>query len=509
MVSRRGVSEARQAPRPEAEREVAALDLGSNSFHLVVGRLRGGELLLLDRLKESVQLAAGLDAARRLDGPAIDRALACLERFGQRVGGLPSDCVRAVGTNTLRVARNADAFLLRAERAFGHAIEIVSGFEEARLIYAGAVSALGGTDVGRLVADIGGGSTELIVGTGREPRLMDSLQLGCVALTGACFRDGRISRKRMQRARLVALQELEPVARAYRESGWDEAVGASGTIRGVDGMIRARALGEGITCTSLAALEDALVRAGRVGAVEGPGLDPQRLAIFPAGVAILRALFEALELTRMRVTTGALREGLLLDLAGRREHTDIREQTVTALARRYAVDPAQAQRVERTALAAFGQVAARWELGEEAARLLRWAARLHELGLSIAHARYHRHGAYILEHADLAGFSRQDQRLLALLVRSHRRGWPQAAFDALPGDWSVRAPRLAVLLRVAVTLHRDRSEAPRASPRVEAGQDRIRVLLGDDYLRQHPLTQADLQAEVQRLCRARPRLELG
>ncbi|HYW05239.1 MAG TPA: Ppx/GppA phosphatase family protein [Gammaproteobacteria bacterium] len=500
----------RDAAIPVAQpgEEVAALDLGSNSFHLVVARLHGGELFVLDRLKESVQLAAGLDQRGRLDGAAVERALACLERFGQRVGGIAPHRVRAVGTNTLRVARNAREFLRRGEQVFGHGIEVVSGFEEARLIYTGAVFGLGHMERDRLVTDIGGGSTELIIGRGREPRMMDSMQVGCVSLTRTCFGDGRISGKRMQRARLAALREFEPVARAYREGGWDEAVGASGTIRSVDAVIRSRGLGEGITVDSLAALERELVRAGRVSALRDPELDPQRAAIFPAGVAILRGVVEALDIPRMGVTEGALREGLLLDLAGRREHADVREQTVAALMRRYAVDVAQARRVESTALAAFRQVADAWGLDAYAGQLLRWAACLHEVGLSIAHSRYHRHGAYILENADLAGFSRQEQQLLAILVRCHRRGWRRALFRDLPGDWPVRAARLAVLLRVAVLLHRDRGEAPRPMPRFAANGDRLHLGLGEDYLRRYPLTRADLEEEVHRLRSGRMRLEI-
>jgi len=489
---------------------VAAVDLGSNSFHMKVARVVDGHFHVVDRLKEMVRLAAGLDAEGRLDAQAVARALACLERFGQRLRDIPPEGVRVVGTNTLRRARNAAEFLREAKRILGHPIEIISGIEEARLVYLGVAHSVPQTQDRRLVVDIGGGSTEVIIGRGFKPLYLESLYMGCVGFSRCFFGDGIIDAGRMRRAELAAMQELEPLATPYRRLGWDAAIGSSGTVVSIAEVIRHKRWGErGITAPGLARLRESLIAAGHVERLDLPGLERRRAPVFPGGVAILSALFETLGIKRMERSLGALREGLLYDLLGRLGPEDVRETTVLELMSKHRVDEGQAARVERTAMRLREQVTGSWGLGKERwGDCLRWAASLHEVGLAIAHSGYHKHGAYLLEHADLAGFSQEEQLLLAALVRAHRRKFPPQAFAALPGG-RTRARRLAVLLRVAAVLHRSRSDSIDPEVVARADGDSLSLELPEGWLAAHPLTQADLEQEAAYLRAAGFKLTFG
>ncbi len=481
---------------------IAAVDLGSNSFHMVVARPVNGHLNVLDRLREPVRLASGLDATGELDAAAQQRAIACLERFGQRLRDMHPGSVRAVGTNTLRKARNSDAFLEAAAAALGHPIEVISGLEEARVIYLGVSHSLPGSPGQRLVMDIGGGSTELIIGEGFEPIYMESLYMGCVSLSQAWFSDGAISAKAMRRAEIAAGQELQAIEQDYRRLGWVGAVGSSGTIRAVGEVLQAMGWSDiGITLPALQRLREAMIGAGHVSRLDAlQGLPPERAAVFPGGVAILIATFAALGIERMEVSDGALREGLLYDLMGRIRHEDVRSRTISVLKERYHVDKAQAQRVHDTALYALHQVMHAWQLEDECvANLLEWAARLHEIGLAVAHSGYHKHGAYLLEFSDMPGFSRQEQKALAVLVRSHRRKFSTAVFRILPETQRERLMRLAILLRLAVLLHRSRADIPLPPFHLEVDGKSINLRFPAGWLELHPLTQADLAQEAEML----------
>ncbi|MCC7414102.1 MAG: exopolyphosphatase [Gammaproteobacteria bacterium] len=475
-----------------------AVDLGSNSFHMVVARQAGGRLQVVDRMKEMVRLAGGLDAQSHLRGEVIERAIACLQRFGQRLADVPADNVCAVGTNTLRKARNRDEFLVRAQAALGHRIDIISGAEEARLIYLGVSHSIDGNGGRRLVMDIGGGSTEVILGRQFDPELLESLYIGCVGMSQEFFADGRIDAPRLRAARLAARQEFEHIEEPYRRIGWDSAIGASGTIIAVrDIVVRHGWCDEGITPAAIEALERALIAAGRVDALALDGLDPERAPVFPGGVAILAAAFESLGIDRMRASSGALREGLLYDLLGRLHDADVRERTVADLERRYDVDAEQADRVAATANALFEQVAPAWQLDpDDDGRLLRWAARLHEIGLCISHGQYHRHGDYLLRNLDLAGFTRGEQVTLATLVRAHRRKLPALDSLGLPNDAQRRVRALIVLLRTAVVLHRSRARTALPPVIVEARESALKLRFPDGWLDAHPLSRADLAEEA-------------
>jgi exopolyphosphatase/guanosine-5'-triphosphate,3'-diphosphate pyrophosphatase len=416
-----------------------------------------------------------------------------------------------VGTNTLRRAKNADDFLQEAEEVLGHPIETISGREEARLIYLGVAHSVANPPGRRLVLDIGGGSTELIVGRDFRPLELESLYLGCVTMSRTYFPGGEIDASRWKRAETAAMQELGPLRRRFRRLGWDQAVGASGTVRSIDAVCRAEGWSDdGITSKSLKRLRDALLRAGHVDRLRLKGLNPERRAVFPGGVAVMAAAFEALGISSMESANGALREGLLYDLLGRSGKEDVRIRSVNALAERFHVDRGQAARVEETARRYLRRLSRPWELtSKDTARLLSWAAQLHEIGLDIAHQQFHKHGAYIVAESDLFGFSREDQRVLATLVRAHRRKFPSGAVKALPRRWRRPAERLAVLLRLAVVLHRSRSSDPLPRLQLGPGKRSLKVRIPSGWMDAHPLTVADLDQERAYLEEAGFRLDLS
>ena len=477
---------------------VVAVDLGSNSFHMIVARARSGDVLVLDRLREMVQLAAGLDSSRRLSRDAQLRALDCLRRFGQRVMYMAPERVRAVGTNTFRSAHDAQEFLVQAEAALGHPIETISGIEEARLIYQGVVHGLASPAGRKLVVDIGGGSTELIAGESFDAVRMESLYLGCVSMSRNYFNDGEITSRRWKRAELAAHQEFESVQARYRDFAWEEALGASGTVRAIQAVVRNAGWSrDGITPEALRRLRDAILKTGTTRKLRFNGLRSARLGVFPGGLVVLMAAFDSLGIEHMRSADGALREGLLYDLMGRIREEDVRGQTVDSLSERYHVDRPQAERIRTTALDFLEQTARGWELDYREARLMvSWAAQLHEIGLDIAHHHYHKHGEYIIAHSDLLGFSREEQKLLATLVRAHRRKFPVSVFKGLPAQQIHSAERLAILLRLSALLHRSRVSIPMPEPRLRAEEKRVTVEFSAGWLRRHPLTGADLDEET-------------
>lgn len=490
------------------EQTVAAIDLGSNSFHMIVARVLNGQLQVVDRIQETVRLAAGLDRRQRLDKAAQTRALDCLRRFNQRLHGVPSDAVRVVGTAALRRARGAAKFVRAAERALGHTIEIISGHEEARLIYAGVVRNLPASDERRLVIDIGGGSTELIIGQGETPQRMDSLHIGCVGMSRRYFPRGELSAAAFDKALTAALQELQTIVAPFTALGWQSAIGSSGTVRAIGAVLRAQGWSEAaITPAALQRLQDAMINAGNVARLSLAGLNPDRLPVLAGGFVILRAAVEALKVERLTVSDSALRDGLLYDLVGRLGEHDVRRQTITALTERYHIDTAQAARVERAAAQLFAQVREEWALSDDDGHMLEWAARLHEIGLAIAHTKYHKHGAYLVEHSELPGFSYFEQRILAALIRGHRRHFDVEAFAALPKPWGRQARRACVLLRLAVLLHRSRIAEELPELRVSARKRTLMIKFPRGWLRAHALTAADLGQEAKYLRGARYRLE--
>src|SRR5258706_9150132 len=402
---------------------LAAVDLGSNSFHLQIGRVVDGQIYPLDSVREVIRLGAGLTAEKRIDRATQAKALEALAKFAERLRGFSRQAVRAVGTNALRVAKNSPQFLREARQVLGFPIEVISGREEARLIYLGVAHSLPAA-VGpqrRLVIDVGGGSTELIIGTGVEPQLTESLYMGCLSYSFKYFPDGKIDKSRMKAAELAARQELAGMTRAYRAAGWEEAVGSSGTARSMENILRENDFAaEGLTREGLERLRAALIKHERADPDEIGGLRPNRAPVLPGGVAIMSAVFDELGIETMKVSEGALRHGVLYDLLGRVEHRDMREVTVAQFMRRYHVDTAQAERLRNLSHVIYDALTPGAEREEDADRqMLEWAARLAEIGLSIEHAQYHKHSAYMLSNADMPGFSRMEQARLARIVLAH------------------------------------------------------------------------------------------
>jgi exopolyphosphatase/guanosine-5'-triphosphate,3'-diphosphate pyrophosphatase len=471
---------------------LAAVDLGSNSFHLQVGRVVDDQIYLLDSLREPVRLGGGLTRDKRLDRATQLRALEALARFGERLRGFPAGAVRAVGTNTLRVAKNAPQFIEDAQAALGFPIEVIFGREEARLIYLGVSHSLPLAPFKRLVVDIGGGSTEFVIGTGYEPELMESLPMGCVSYSLRFFPDGKIEKSGMKKAELAASNEIERIARDFRRAGWKQAIASSGTAKAIAAVLAANGWAEGdITAEGLDRLRSQVIKAGDVDRLDTLGVRGDRAPILPGGLAIMLAAFAELGLESLQVSEAALRQGVLYDLLGRVQHHDMREMTVRQFVRRYHVDGAQGERVRALALHLLGALAARTTEADE--RLLGWAAQMHEIGLSIAHAAYHKHSAYILSNADMPGFSRDEQARVARIVLAHRG--KLAKIEGLPArspDWA-----LVFCLRVASLVYRSRVDVqlPRIACKVTDSGYQLGVPAS--WLDEHPLTAAALEAEAE------------
>jgi exopolyphosphatase / guanosine-5'-triphosphate,3'-diphosphate pyrophosphatase len=477
---------------------LAAVDLGSNSFHLEIGRVVDGQIYPLDAVREVVRLGAGLTAEKRIDRATQAAALEALAKFGERLRGFHKAAVRAVGTNALRVAKNAPQFLREARATLGFPIEVISGREEARLIYLGVAHSMPASrsenPARRLVVDIGGGSTEFIIGTGLEPLLTESLYMGCVSYSLKYFPEGKIDKSRMKAAELAASQELATLVKEYRDAGWDEAVGSSGTARSLENILRANEFAdEGLTREGLQRLKNLLVKEEEADPDRIAGLRPNRAPVLPGGLAIMIAAFDALGLEAIKVSEGALRHGVLYDLLGRVQHRDMREATVAQFMRRYHVDAAQAERVKALALKIYDALTPGADREDDPDRLmLEWAARLAETGLSIAHAAYHKHSAYVLSNADMPGFSRMEQARLARMVLAHRgklRKVQDAGFE--PTDW-----RLVFALRLASLILRSRTDAKLPFLRVAADPGGFAIDLPQSWLDENPLSADALDAEA-------------
>jgi len=465
---------------------------------MVVANVVDSRALIVDRIKEMVRLAGGLDENRRLTDDAMETALQCLEMFGQRIKTIPTSNIRAVGTNTLRQARNSVEFLAHANAALGHNIEIISGREEARLVYLGVANTIFNDKNKRLVIDIGGGSTELIIGKGFNTGITESLFMGCVSTSQRFFKDGELTAKRLRKACIAALQELENVRERYRNYGWDNAIGTSGTIRAILDVV----IGQGwsdsvITSESLSKLKKALISMGHINKIDFEELSPNRIPVFVGGVVVLSAVFDALKIESMEYSDGALREGLLYDQIGRQHDIDVRDKTVDRLMNRYSVDFDHADRVEKITKHIFRSIKSEWQLEKkEDLKMIRWAARLHEIGLAIAHSQYHKHGAYLLSNSDIPGFSRQEQILLSILVRLHRRKFTLDIFEQVTDDIQNKLIKLIIILRLAIVLNRSRNAIKTPEIDVKTNGKKIELQFQNGWLSDHPLTEADLEAEA-------------
>ena len=465
---------------------------------MIVGELRHGQLVIIDRIRETVRLAEGLSDSGELTDEARDRAIACLSQFGERLQSMHAASVRAAGTSTIRRAREDSTFMSEAEAALGHPIDIISGIEEARLIYNGVTHSLPPNDGLRLVVDIGGGSTEVILGQGPKPRALESLHMGCVSMTERFFPDGVITREAFERARVAARLELRPVKAFFRDAGEIEAIGTSGTIVSTERVAREIGLQESgvLSLGTVEALIELVAGFHNISELSLRGLSERRSQVWPGGLAILAELISVLRIDGLRVSDGALREGLLYDLLGRLQHEDARVRTVRAMMSRYQVDMAQSERVANSAGQLLAQCAKPWKLSSElATNMLDWSARLHEIGLDISHDGFQRHGAYVAEHADMPGFPLAEQRFLAFLIGSQRHAINTRFKKQLPRNWRLQALRLVLLLRLAVLLNRSRHDAEIPQVDLKVTADSLTLKFDPEWLASNPLTAADLTRE--------------
>jgi len=490
------------------KRQLAAIDLGSNSFHMVVARLQNNQLQTIDAIKEMVRLAAGLDDINILSDKKRDEALECLRRFGQRIKDLPAQNVAAVGTNTLRKARNSATFLAAAEKALGFPINIVAGREEARLVYQGVAHSLAQTEDYRLVIDIGGGSTEFIIGHAYNPVMMESINMGCVNFTNHWFETGEITEKRIQTAIIAARRKLEWISEGYTEHGWQECIGSSGTIKTIAKILSENYDTHGIIdYEHLKKLSELFVSAGHISHIILPGLSENRAPVIIGGLCVLIAAFEELQIESMQASDGALREGLLNDMFESSKGHDIRMDTVQDFVERYQIDVAQSARICNSALHMYDQLELDADEHEQLRLLLLWAGKLHEIGLSISHTNYPNHSGYIVEQSDMPGFSREMQNTLGLMLRLQRGKLKTHLIEDLPRlhkDIEINI----LLLRIAIILERSRDWDTSRQVKIKRKGNRIRLKFPKKYLNKHPLTKADMQQEIQEVARIGFKLDI-
>lgn len=488
-------------PRRPLPRQLAAIDIGSNSFRLEIAELSKGRYKRIDYLKSTVRLGAGLDAEGMLTDEAAQRGLDCLAIFAQRLQGFDGRQVRAVATQTLREARNRNAFLTRAHEVLGHPIEIISGREEARLIYQG-VARLQPSELPRLVVDIGGRSTEMILGHGRTVHRAESFGIGSVSLSMRHFPDGRFTRQAFREAQIAAGAEFEEALQPFSRAQWREALGSSGTVGAISQILQASGITDGsITPQGLRWCIEQCLKAGHLEALSLPGLKPDRKAVLGGGLSILYTLAMHFDIEVMKPAKGALRQGVIFDLEERllaardRRQPDPREAAVRDLQRRFNVDMAHAERVRDRASSLWNGLQPdrlRLPANDESQLELAWASALHEIGMMVSHHDHHRHSAYLLGHVDAAGFSQSQQRRLSDLALGQRGELSKLA----ERRQDRRLMQQVLCLRLAVILHHARTDLPARVARLEPGRGRATLLLQRSWAEQHPRTRHLLEQEA-------------
>lgn len=483
-------------------REFAAIDLGSNSFHMIVARIVNGSIQVLSRIKRRVRLADGLDENRILSQEAIDRGVACLALFADRLQGFSAENVKVVGTYTLRRALNNDEFLRQAAAVFPFPIQIISGQDEARLIYSG-VSHTQPEKGRKLVVDIGGGSTEMTIGDAFTPLRAESRHMGCVSFAKRFFPQGELTKARFEAAYQLAMEKIEDLEAEYRALGWQHVLGSSGTIKTVSKVLIANGYRDGlITEARLNALIGTCLKFDSLEKIQLKGLIEERADVLVPGLAILLALFHTFKISAMRYSDGALREGVMYGLEQRFQVGDIRQRTAEALAEQFAIDRAQANRVEQTALALFEQVT-EWQSRKqilELAAMLKWASLLHEIGLVINHNNVQKHSAYIIANSTLAGFDSEQQHLLATLMALHQKGFKKSDIQRISRYQKRDILTLLRLFRLAVLLNRSRQAtvSPQEMTLTTTGEQ-WEIRFDSGFLANNPLVAADLAEEQKHL----------
>lgn len=474
----------------------AAIDLGSNSFHMLIVRPIDGQIQTMAKIKRKVRLANGLDKQGHLNKEAMERGWDCLRLFAERLQDIPTENIRIVGTAALRRAVNVDEFLTPANEILGHSIQIISGQEEASTIYKGVAHTSGGLGR-RLVVDIGGASTELIIGEGFEPNALTSLQMGCVTWLDCYFNDRQLTQQNFDKAIQAAKDVLEPILKRYLSIGWQMCVGASGTVQALQEIMLAQGMDEEITLAKLKRLQKQAMAASHLEELEIEGLTLERALVFPSGLSILIAIFESLDVQSMTLAGGALREGLVYGMIDTMQHTDIRQRTIDSLQARYQIDAQYAQQTEQVSQTLLKQCGGNeWVTEPQAQWLLSSAALLHEIGLSIDYKKGGEHGAYLVQHTELPGFTRAQRHLLAELIRRNRE-----QFSSMPEQHAVSdktSKRLLRILRLAVILTHRRNRQHQPEFKLSAHDDILTLEIQHAWLEENPLTWAEIETESNR-----------
>ncbi|MGF1753515.1 exopolyphosphatase [Vibrio makurazakiensis] len=480
-------------------RHVAAIDLGSNSFHMVVAKVAGQELQLVSRHKQRVRLALGLDNQKNLSTSAMERGLECLAMFAERLVGFELDNVRIAATHTLRQANNAHIFIQRAKEVLPFPIEIIPGEEEARLIYLG-VAHTQPESHSKLVIDIGGGSTELIIGHGFKASLVNSKQMGCVSFSEKYFPNGIISKHHFIRAVIAAKQRLEPLSSKYRRTGWDLALGSSGTIKAIREVLLGMGHSDGvISLKRLDQLADKLCEYSSTDNIKLSGLTDERRPVFIAGVAILSAIVSDLEIDKLHYSDSALREGLLYEMEERFKRSDIRMRTAENLANKHLVDLEHAEKVREQATLLLKQTHKQLGISKhnELFDLLSWASLLHEVGLSISFQGFHKHSAYLLRHTNMPGFNSEQKLVLSVLTRFQRKALKLHDMPELSLFKQQHILSLIRILRISILLNGQRNDLPLPRIDIEIIDKDHWSLKSDqsEWLTENKLLSADLSHE--------------
>ncbi|WP_044185635.1 guanosine-5'-triphosphate,3'-diphosphate diphosphatase [Phytobacter massiliensis] len=474
----------------------AAIDLGSNSFHMLVVREVAGSIQTLSRIKRKVRLAAGLGSDNVLSQEAMERGWQCLRLFAERLQDIPSGQIRVVATATLRLATNAGDFIHKAQAILGCPVQVISGEEEARLIYQGVAHTTGGSDR-RLVVDIGGASTELVTGTGAQATSLFSLSMGCVTWLERFFTDRNLGQENFTAAEAAARDVLRPVADELRRHGWEVCVGASGTVQALQEIMMAQGMDERITLAKLQQLKQRAIQCGRLEELEIEGLTLERALVFPSGLAILIAIFTELNIQSMTLAGGALREGLVYGMLHLSVDEDIRSRTLRNIQRRFMIDTDQARRVS-SLTALFAQAASNvWELDAYSVEMLKVAGELHEIGLSIEFKQAPLHAAWLVRNLDLPGFTPAQKKLLATLLLNQTNPVDLSSLHQQNAVPPRVAEHLCRLLRLAIIFASRRRDDLLPSVRIAAQGETITVTLPAGWLESHPLGAEMIEQERQ------------
>jgi exopolyphosphatase/guanosine-5'-triphosphate,3'-diphosphate pyrophosphatase len=474
----------------------AAIDLGSNSFHLLVASFKSGQIYPIDSVKHMVRMAAGLDAHKMISEAYLEKAYDSLRLMSERIQNIPDNHIRVVGTNTLRVAKNSAEFIRQAEKILNHEIEIISGREEARMLYLGVAQSTRGNPSRKLVMDIGGGSTELIIGDGMKPHKRESLYMGCVSYTQKYFKDGVIDKHNWKKAVIHALQELNPYVQEYINQGWSHSVGASGTLRATAAILEANGWSpNGITMEGLKKLKAQCIELGHIDQLtQVNGLSEDRRPVFIGGLAIVYALMKAFKLEQIDVSMGALREGLIYEMSDGPQTTSVTKRSIRKLTEQFTVDMQHAENVQRYSEDIIEHL--NLKIRRRILNLLNGAIKLHEIGLSIAHSQYHKIGAFVVNHADMPGFSNQQKLVMATLIRLHRRKISKSVLSGLTERQYEVVVQLLVIMRLSVVFARNRHHEPVPINHMSWRHNKVCLGIDPKWLHDHPLIKADLKDEI-------------